>query len=53
MTNTFSILEISKESFNDIKLRLAAVSMLHEYLSIDDDKREIIIFGTVALKGEL
>lgn len=52
-TQTFSILEISKKSFLDIKLRLAAVNMLHEYLTLDDDKQEIIIFGTVALKAEM
>ena len=49
---TYTILEISSESFRDIKLRLAAVSMLNEYLSIDGDKQEIIILGEVALKAE-
>lgn len=51
-TQTYSILEVSKTTFNDIRIRLAKVNMLGDYLTLDDDGKEIIILGTVALKSE-
>lgn len=43
-TSTYAELEVSPETFDDIKARLEAAGVLDEYL--DGDK---IIFGTVAL----
>ncbi len=53
MTTTYSILEVSDSSFRDIKQRLASASRLNDYLSVDDDKREILILGEIALKAEV
>lgn len=52
-TYTYAVLEIAKESFDDIRLRLQEVEMYDKYHSKDDDGKDIIIFGTVALKAEL
>jgi hypothetical protein len=51
-TYTYSILEISKESFEDIKKRLEAANCLDHYLDTDRKGRELLIMGTVAFRIE-
>jgi hypothetical protein len=51
-TSTYSILEVSRAAFTDVRTRLEAAGVLGDYWDQDGEKRPLIVFGTVALKAE-
>lgn len=48
-TYTYSTLEISKSSFDDIKARLEKAGVLNHYIDRDRTGGEMILFGDVGL----
>lgn len=48
-TSTYSTLEISRTSFEDIKERLERVDSLNHYLTQDRQHGDMILFGEVGL----
>ncbi len=50
-TSTYTILEVSTATFNDLQARLALAGVLREFLDYDDG-RALLIFGTVAIAEE-
>lgn len=51
--NFYGAFDISQQAFEDIKQRLATKELLWKHLMIDKEGREIIVFGTTALRAEI
>jgi hypothetical protein len=50
--DTFIPFEVSKATFEDLRLRLDKREMLWKHLSKDSQGREVIIFGATAFRVE-
>jgi hypothetical protein len=48
----YSIFDVNESAFEDIKRRLYSKQLAEKYMMVDDEGRDIIVFGTTALRAE-